>query len=147
MDIEDDLEVQLEEFSRLKRLGRFGAARELFQRELAEHTAYSLPVLIEHADMLYDQGNYRGFSDLVLGYRRRLAKRDFNAIDQLLFELNKALAETLLGEDPEISHRFYLGEARALFKVERDINSIEVFAGIPCVCLSFLLLTFSRFKS
>ncbi|ODM15703.1 hypothetical protein SI65_08937 [Aspergillus cristatus] len=126
MDIEDDLEVQLEEFSWLKRLGRFGAAREMFQRELAERTAYSLPVLIEHADMQYDQGDYRGFSDLVLGYRRRLAKRDFNAIEQLLFELNEALAETLLGEDPEIRHRSYLGEARALFNVESNIDSIEV---------------------
>ena len=139
MGIEDDLEVQLEEFSRLKRLGHFGAAREMFQRELAEHTAYSLPVLIEHADMLYDQGHYRSFSDLVLGYPRRLVKHDFSAIEQLLFELNEALAETLFGEDPEISHRSYLGEASALFKVKRDINSIEVFAEVPCVCLSFFL--------
>lgn len=139
MDIEDDLEVQLEEFSRLKRLGRFGAAQELFQRELAEHT-YSLPILVEHADLLYDQGDYRGFSDLVLGYRQRLSKRDFNAIEQLLFELNEALAETLLGEDPELRHKSYLKEARALFDIESNMDSIEVFAQVP-VCLPRLFLT------
>lgn len=58
MDIQEDVESQLEEFSRLKRLGHFAAAEQYFQNYLA-HFLPLRPVVNEYAEMLLEQGAYR----------------------------------------------------------------------------------------
>ncbi|RFU35427.1 hypothetical protein B7463_g893, partial [Scytalidium lignicola] len=58
LDIEEDLETQLEEFSRLKRLGHFKAAEHYFQTNLHDYIDIPL-VTVEYADMLFQQGAYK----------------------------------------------------------------------------------------
>ncbi|QKX55122.1 uncharacterized protein TRUGW13939_02214 [Talaromyces rugulosus] len=58
MDVQEDVESQLEEFSRLKRLGHFAAAEQYFQNYLA-HFLPLRPVVNEYAEMLLEQGAYR----------------------------------------------------------------------------------------
>ncbi|KFY99570.1 hypothetical protein V500_01342 [Pseudogymnoascus sp. VKM F-4518 (FW-2643)] len=57
LDIEDDIEGRLEEFSRLVRLGHFKEAELHFERHLVDHIDLE-PVLLEYTDMLLDCGNY-----------------------------------------------------------------------------------------
>jgi hypothetical protein len=58
LDVEEDLETHLEEFSRLKRLGSFKDAEEYFQTNLHEFINVP-PVSVEYADMLLTQGAYK----------------------------------------------------------------------------------------
>ncbi|KFX91393.1 hypothetical protein V490_05944 [Pseudogymnoascus sp. VKM F-3557] len=57
LDIEDDIESQLEEFSHLVRLGHFKEAEQHFERHLAGHISQE-PVLLEYLDMLLERGDY-----------------------------------------------------------------------------------------
>ncbi|OBT76364.1 hypothetical protein VF21_03650 [Pseudogymnoascus sp. 05NY08] len=57
LDVEDDIESRLEEFSRLVRLGHFKEAELHFERYLVDHIDLE-PVLLEYTDMLLDRGNY-----------------------------------------------------------------------------------------
>ncbi|RAH48741.1 uncharacterized protein BO95DRAFT_490166 [Aspergillus brunneoviolaceus CBS 621.78] len=57
LDVVDDVPSLLEEFARLKRLGRFEVAEEFFEKSLAEFASL-LPVLLEYADMRIEQGLY-----------------------------------------------------------------------------------------
>ncbi|KAE8441515.1 hypothetical protein EG329_004903 [Mollisiaceae sp. DMI_Dod_QoI] len=63
LDIEEDLESRLEEFSRLKRLGNYSAAEEYFQGNLQKFTDVP-PVSVEFADMLLTQGAYKRLKEL-----------------------------------------------------------------------------------
>ena len=149
MDIEEDLEVQLEEFSRLRRLGRFDDAKEMFQCGLAEHMAYSFLIFIEYADMLYDQGHYRDFLALMCEYSQHWTGWEVSASDSVLIAMNKTLAETLSGGYPGTNHRHYLAKTHRLFVAERDIDidCIKVFAGVLHIWVHIALLTRSSSKS
>lgn len=57
LDIEDDLEGHLEEFSRLARLGHFKAAEQQYEQHLIDHIKLE-PVLLECMDMLLSRGDY-----------------------------------------------------------------------------------------
>ncbi|OBT53955.1 hypothetical protein VE04_04747 [Pseudogymnoascus sp. 24MN13] len=57
LDVEDDVESRLEEFSRLVRLGHFKEAELHFETHLFDHNDLE-PVLLEYSDMLLDRGNY-----------------------------------------------------------------------------------------
>lgn len=65
MDIVDDVESLLEEFSRLKRLGHFKAAEQYFQANLRSFRDFP-PVTVEYADMLFEQGAYGRIQGLTL---------------------------------------------------------------------------------
>lgn len=142
-------EVQLEEFSRLRRLGRFDDAKETFQRGLAEHMAYSFLIFIEYADMLYDQGHYRDFLALMCEYSQHWAGWEVSASDSVLIAMNNTLAETLSGGYPGTNHRDYLAKTHRLFVAERDIDidCIKVFAGVLHIWVHIALLTRSSSKS
>jgi hypothetical protein len=64
MDVTDDVGYLLEEFSRLKRLGDFPAAARYFDEHLRDF-ADVLPVVIEYADMLVEQGTYQQLKDFL----------------------------------------------------------------------------------
>ncbi|KAL4799006.1 hypothetical protein BDV19DRAFT_385684 [Aspergillus venezuelensis] len=57
MDVAEDLDALLEEFSRLKRLDNFPSAEQYFH-DVLEPYADLLPVIIEYMDMLVKQGSY-----------------------------------------------------------------------------------------
>jgi hypothetical protein len=64
LDVEGDVESQLEEFSRLQRLGDFHAAEQYFQTNLDEYLNIPL-VAVEYAEMLLQQGAYQRLKDLL----------------------------------------------------------------------------------
>lgn len=57
MEIEEDLEQEIENFVRLKRLGQYKKAHEMFEEVLTRHIAF-FPVVAEYADLLLEQGRY-----------------------------------------------------------------------------------------
>ncbi|ORY69651.1 uncharacterized protein BCR38DRAFT_89613 [Pseudomassariella vexata] len=63
MDVEHDLDGSLEEFARLIRLGNFAAAKEFFADNLEEHMDKPY-VLVQYAEMLLEQGDYKAIAEL-----------------------------------------------------------------------------------
>ncbi|KAK0730767.1 hypothetical protein B0H67DRAFT_548653 [Lasiosphaeris hirsuta] len=63
MPIEEDFEPDLEEFCRLRRLGRFRDAEKQFRKNL-EDLSSSPYILVQYAEMLLASGNYKAFSIL-----------------------------------------------------------------------------------
>ncbi|KAI0429900.1 hypothetical protein F5Y09DRAFT_356514 [Xylaria sp. FL1042] len=59
MDLEEDLEDRLDEMSRLSRLGNFSSAEKYFQEHLHHHIDNPY-VLVQYADMLLHQGDFKG---------------------------------------------------------------------------------------
>jgi Putative Zn-dependent protease, contains TPR repeats len=60
MELEDDLELDVEEFFRLRRLGRFKDAKEYYKARLQHHN--DLPyVRLIYAEMLFATGDYAAF--------------------------------------------------------------------------------------
>jgi hypothetical protein len=62
--VEEDVDGQLEEFCRLKRLGHFKDAEEYFQSQLLGQIK-NLPVAVEYAGMLLEQGAYKRIDELI----------------------------------------------------------------------------------
>ncbi|OJJ42102.1 hypothetical protein ASPZODRAFT_20789 [Penicilliopsis zonata CBS 506.65] len=60
-----DLSAALEELARFRQMGHFHAAEQYIQDTLAGHLDHPV-VLLEHADLLLEQGGYRGFKELQL---------------------------------------------------------------------------------
>jgi hypothetical protein len=73
MDVAGDIGVLLEEFSRLKRLGGFQAAAHYFDENLRDF-ADVLPVVIEYADMLVEQGAYQRLKDFLRQHNQVLQR-------------------------------------------------------------------------
>jgi hypothetical protein len=61
--IQADIDELLEEFCRLRVLGNFTAARQFFVDHLKEYQSNPY-VLVQYAEMLLEQGDFNGFSDL-----------------------------------------------------------------------------------
>lgn len=59
MDLEEDLEHHLDELNRLSRLGHFLSAKELFNENLQHHVDNPY-VLVQYADLLLHQGDFKG---------------------------------------------------------------------------------------
>lgn len=57
MEVEEDIEQEIETFVRLKRLGQYKKAHEMFQQVLIPHIAF-FPVVAEYADLLLEEGKY-----------------------------------------------------------------------------------------
>lgn len=57
MEVEEDLEQEIETFVRLKRLGHYNKAHEMFEQVLISHIAF-FPVVAEYADLLLEEGKY-----------------------------------------------------------------------------------------
>jgi hypothetical protein len=73
MDVTDDVGYLLEEFSRLKRLGNFQAAALYFDEHLRDFDDV-LPVVIEYADMLVEQGAYQQLKDFLQPHNQVLQR-------------------------------------------------------------------------
>ncbi|KAI1198967.1 hypothetical protein F5X97DRAFT_139600 [Nemania serpens] len=59
MDLEEDLEQHLDEMNRLSRLGHFLPAREFFNENLQHHIDNPY-VIVQYADLLLHQGDFKG---------------------------------------------------------------------------------------
>jgi hypothetical protein len=79
--IVQDVEADLEEYTRLNRLGRFGEASKLFRETLHRHLG-CFAVLAEHCNALLYQGNY-AHASLVL--HDSIAKQAVSATGFLRF--------------------------------------------------------------
>ncbi|KAK3495699.1 hypothetical protein B0T13DRAFT_303484 [Neurospora crassa] len=62
--IEQDISLDLESFCRLRRLGRFSAARKVYESKLVQHSTAPY-ILVQYAEMLVVSGNYKGFNKLI----------------------------------------------------------------------------------
>ncbi|KAI0870185.1 hypothetical protein GGS24DRAFT_118203 [Hypoxylon argillaceum] len=59
IDLEEDLEEHLDEMNRLSRLGHFSLAKEFFSENLQHHMDNPY-VLVQYADLLLHQGDFKG---------------------------------------------------------------------------------------
>ncbi|KAI1131398.1 hypothetical protein F5Y10DRAFT_66252 [Nemania abortiva] len=59
MDLEEDLEEHLDELNRLSRLGHFSLAKDFFNENLQHHIDNPY-VLVQYADLLLHQGDFKG---------------------------------------------------------------------------------------
>ncbi|KAJ0414172.1 hypothetical protein BJY00DRAFT_305776 [Aspergillus carlsbadensis] len=96
-----DVGVLLEQFSRLKRLGHFQAASQYFDDNLRDFTEV-LPVIIEYADMLVEQGAYQRLKEFLQQHRhilQRARPAGPNLTDQerypMLYQANLELLDAL----------------------------------------------------
>jgi hypothetical protein len=64
LDVEEDIEGKLEHFCRMKRLGHFKDAEEYFQNYLLDQID-NLPIAVEYATMLLEQGAYKRLDELI----------------------------------------------------------------------------------
>ncbi|KAL2860016.1 hypothetical protein BJX68DRAFT_260987 [Aspergillus pseudodeflectus] len=130
MDVTDDVGCLLEEFSRLKRLGDFQAAAQYFDENLGGFTDV-VPVVIEYADMLVEQGAYQRLEDFLRPHHQllqRIRKVGLDFTDEerytFLYRLNLRLLNAyasmhLTGDTAKPSHAVH-AVADALSLVSRD---------------------------
>lgn len=63
--VEDsDIEDELEDFSRLRRIGNIREAENFFDCQLRARMATDLFILIQYAEMLLEKGDYRALNEL-----------------------------------------------------------------------------------
>lgn len=126
MNIEEDYDGHLEEFSRLKRLGRITEARILFQNELGH--LMEVPYLrAQYAEMLVSAGDYKRFKEL------GNAPNEFSPVADLISEplsdklsLNFRLL-TLLSQ-PDMTSETYINNCMvAMYDVARILEAEAVF--------------------
>jgi len=91
LDIEEDIPAEVESFVRLVRLGRFTEAFESFELILKENPG-AFPVVIEYADALLEQGNYRRLT-AYLEEVVESSQSSFREDELVLLRLMKSYAE------------------------------------------------------
>lgn len=128
MEVGEDLDSWLEEFSRLKRLGHFHAAEQYFEDNLRDFSGI-LPVAIEYSDMLVEQGAYKRLRQFISSRRELLnsverADREHFAEKrlQILYRANLLLIDTFAAMHSVAT----LGEAYGKVRlIEQDMRSIS----------------------
>jgi hypothetical protein len=83
MDIAQDVESKLEEFSELKRLGQFHAAEQFYQDSLEPFSNF-YPIAIEYADMLVEQGAYERLQQFMAAKKELLPSTEQDPEDNPL---------------------------------------------------------------
>jgi hypothetical protein len=91
VDVQEDIPAELEAFIRLNRLGRFGEAKAFFEDALRPYVNL-FPVFVEYADLLLEQGDFRGLSEFLDSIPNEL----FSAEETELISLLKALSDIYL---------------------------------------------------
>ncbi|KAI1824787.1 hypothetical protein F4861DRAFT_538622 [Xylaria intraflava] len=97
MDLEEDVEGQLNEMSRLSRLGHFSSAKRLFDENL-QHRMDDPYVLVQYADLLLHQGDFKGVTllkdDAMHTYRRELSDSKELGILRVNWDLLQIMAKS-----------------------------------------------------
>ncbi|KAK3694969.1 hypothetical protein B0T22DRAFT_371280 [Podospora appendiculata] len=133
--IEEDYEADLEEFCRLRRLGRFRDAKACFHSKL-EHLHPIPYILVQRAEMLIAAGDYKCFQklDSEVFFRDELEASPDDQNLQLLAR-NFALLE-LLSQRPSAGYTStalrVVQETLVLLHTEEAIGSAEVQLISPC---------------
>jgi hypothetical protein len=83
MDIAQDVESKLEEFSELKRLGQFHAAEQFYQDSLEPFSNF-YPIAIEYADMLVEQGAHERLQQFMAAKKELLPSTEQDPEDNPL---------------------------------------------------------------
>ncbi|KAL4921487.1 hypothetical protein BDW62DRAFT_174768 [Aspergillus aurantiobrunneus] len=131
MQVAEDVDALLEEFSRLKKLGDFHSAEQYFHENLDLY-ANLLPVVIEYADMLLEQGSYNRV-DQFMGSQRSLITKITEDLDMqqetVMYLANLNLIEAFADMH---SHRTLDGAYKVVRYVEKTMRPI-LRAGHPPV--------------
>jgi hypothetical protein len=97
MDLQEDLEDQLDELTRLSRLGHFSSAKEFFNENL-QHYVNNPYVLVQYANLLLHQGDFKSVTllkDDVI-YKREAEQPNSEELEMLRvnWELMQILAKS-----------------------------------------------------
>lgn len=90
LELREDLESEIQHFSKLSRVRNYAKAHEFFDRVLKKHIDV-FPVAVEYADMLNEQGGYRQLSNFLKERIDAMCDKYAKGETQLL-QLMKALA-------------------------------------------------------
>ncbi|GAW23508.1 hypothetical protein ANO14919_130670 [Xylariales sp. No.14919] len=92
LDLQDDIEGQIEELVRRSRLGQFAAAKEFFQENFQDYSNNPY-LLVLYADLLLQQGDFRGVTCLEGRPIFDLAKKLPDSRELQLLRLNWELVQ------------------------------------------------------
>lgn len=128
MEVGEDLDSWLEEFSRLKRLGHFHVAEQYFDDNLRDLSGI-LPVAIEYTDMLVEQGAYKRLRQFMSSHKALLnseerAGRGCSEAKklQVLYRANLLLIDAFAAMHSAAT----LGEAYGKVRlIEQDMRSLS----------------------
>ncbi|KAL2010815.1 hypothetical protein VTN00DRAFT_3533 [Thermoascus crustaceus] len=133
LDVAEDIEGYIEEFSYLKRLGNFEAAEKYFQSNLQDYIDI-LPITVEYADMLLEQGAYKRLVDFY--DKQTLLDDDFEDAARFSYNVNLKLigvCATIYADGLTIHRLHEVRNQKILLHMEMQesktnyyINSIEV---------------------
>lgn len=133
LDVAEDIEGHIEEFSYLKRLGNFKAAEKYFHTNLQDYIDL-LPVTVEYADMLLEQGAYKRLVDFY--DKQTLLDDDFEDAARFSYNFNLKLigvCARIYADGLTIQRLHKVRNQKILlhmemqeFKTNYYINSIEV---------------------
>ncbi|KAL4934209.1 uncharacterized protein BDV17DRAFT_285935 [Aspergillus undulatus] len=121
MEVSDDIDSLIDEFSRLKRLGDFSSAEQYFQSNL-EPFLDTLPVAIEYADMLVEQGAYGRVHEFMSSQRIETLVRDCAAVQaecQPEMAIYMANLDLIMAFSAMHSHKI-------LDKAYKTVRSVEI---------------------
>ncbi|KAI0906275.1 hypothetical protein F4823DRAFT_89831 [Ustulina deusta] len=121
MDLEEDLEDRLDEMSRLSRLGHFSAAKKFFQEHLHPHIDNPY-VLVQYADLLLHQGDFKGVTHLKDDAMYRHEGEQLNSEELRILRVNWELL-TILAKSKTLDT---LSGAPAVF--EEAVNVLAAMA-------------------
>lgn len=141
-DLEPDLDDELEEYSRLARLGQFRTAQEYFDHQLAQHAEHPL-IFVKYAETLWEMGDFKSVVSLASraaqvfpspsgwpkqhtrAIRERGSKLDVLKDLYLNWKLLYWISQTLSQNDCEVVYK-EITEPWLQFPVVRDPTSTQV---------------------
>ncbi|KAI1296973.1 hypothetical protein F5Y03DRAFT_410114 [Xylaria venustula] len=94
LDLEEDLEDRLDEMNRLSRLGEFSLAKKYFQEHLHHHIDNPY-VLVQYADLLLHQGEFKGVTFLKDDVMYRFEGEQPNSEELRILRVNWELLQIL----------------------------------------------------
>lgn len=145
-DIEEDLEEDFEELSHLSRIGHFTEARQFFDENLELHMGRPY-VLVQYADMLLQQGDYKAVTKLEGDAFYKLANDMPESSEVKLLQWNWELIQIFAKTYTSEHHHRYLtvvfeGSINILVDLAQDpdrtITTTEVSVLPFCTCPLFL---------
>ncbi|KUJ08123.1 uncharacterized protein LY89DRAFT_765587 [Mollisia scopiformis] len=122
--ITEDLELHLEEFCRLGRLGKYHAAMQFFHENLRDQMDNPY-VFLQYASTLLDMGDYRSIRLLTLPYNKTLSANNVLRKNWASIQLFSMMHTVGLSKDDEqLAERCLLGNRLLLGTTECQVLSL-----------------------
>jgi hypothetical protein len=116
LDVTEDISVDLENLSRLARLGNFAAAKYHFTKDLSDHQD-NLYVHIQYAQMLFESGNYKSLnsfkpiSDSMISRHGSLGRNYKSIMHAAKLRSDRLTSNTIANQERDAFYEGYLGTA------------------------------------